>query len=125
MTCIKLRNFLSNILYMGINKEDFYNENFIFDIYWLMTKNLNPSSLDRKLSDQNKHDMIYMIWKECVVTNFYKHICSEDNFLYLNGKNVPAKSFGNNQQFFRAGRKKLCAAEKQSLCLKTFSSAFM
>lgn len=125
MTCIKLRNFLSNILYMGINKEDFYNENFIFDIYWLMTKNLNPSSLDRKLSDQNKHDMIYMIWKECVVTNFYKHICSEDNFLYLNGKNVPAKSFGNNQQFFRAGRKKLRAAEKQSLCLKTFSSAFM
>ena len=27
---IKSRNFLSNIAYVGINKEDFYNENFIF-----------------------------------------------------------------------------------------------
>ena len=48
--------FLSNISYVGINKEDFYNQNFVFDIYALMTKNLNPFSLDRKLSDQNKHE---------------------------------------------------------------------
>ena len=59
-TRIKSRNFLSNIFYLGINKEDFYNENFIFDIYLLMTKNLNPFSLDRKLNDQNKHEMIYI-----------------------------------------------------------------
>ena len=37
-THIKSRNFLLNI-YVRINKEDFYNENFIFDIYLLMTKN--------------------------------------------------------------------------------------
>ena len=29
-TRIKSRNFLSNISYVGVNKEDFYNENFIF-----------------------------------------------------------------------------------------------
>ena len=32
--------------------------------------------------------MIYMIWKEYMPMAFYKHICKEKNFLYLNGKNV-------------------------------------
>ena len=31
-TRIKSRNFLSNIAYTGISKEDFYNKNFIFDV---------------------------------------------------------------------------------------------
>ena len=87
-TRIKSRNFLSNISYVGINKEDFYDENFIFDVCLLVTKNLNPFSLDRKLSDENKHEMIYMLWKECMPEKFYKHICKENNFLYLNRKNV-------------------------------------
>ena len=60
-TKIKSRNFLSNIAYVGINKEDFNKENFIFDIYLLVTKNLNLFSLDRKLGDKNKHEMIYML----------------------------------------------------------------
>ena len=81
ITRIKSRNFLSNIAYVGINKEDFYNENFIFDVYLLVTKNLNPFSLDRKLADKKKTN-------ECIPRNFYRHICKEDNFLYLNGKNV-------------------------------------
>ena len=87
-TCVKSRNFLSNIAYVGINKEDFYNKHFIFDVYLLVTKYLNPFSLDRKLADKNKHEMIYMLWKECIPRNFYRHICKEQNFLYLNGKNV-------------------------------------
>ena len=61
---------------------------FFFDVYLLMTKNLNPFSLDRKLADKNKHEMIYMLWKECMLQNFYRHICKEKNFSYLNGKNV-------------------------------------
>ena len=60
-TRIKSRNFLSNIAYVGINKDDFYNENFIFDVYLLATKNLNLFSLDRKLGDKNKHEIIYML----------------------------------------------------------------
>ena len=87
-TRIKSRNFLSNIAYVGINKEDFYNENFIFDVYLLVTKNLNPFLQNRKLGDKNKHEMIYMLWKECMPQRFYQHICKEKNFLYLNGKNV-------------------------------------
>ena len=46
-TRIKSRNFLSNISYVGINKEDFYTKNFIFHVYLLVTKNLNPFSLDK------------------------------------------------------------------------------
>ena len=87
-TRIKSRNFLSHIAYVGIIKEDYYNENFVFDVYLLLTKNLNLFSLDRKLADKTKHEMIYVLWKECVPTSFYKHICKEHNFLYLKGKNV-------------------------------------
>ena len=74
---IKSRNFLSNIAYVGINKEDFCNENLIFDFYLLVTKNLNPFSLDSKLADKNKHEMIYILWKECMPQKFYQHICKK------------------------------------------------
>ena len=87
-TRVKSRNFLSNISYVRINKEDFYNQNFTFNIYLFMTKNLNPFLLDRKLNDSNKHEMIYMVWKGCMPAQFYKFMCREVNFLYLNGKNV-------------------------------------
>ena len=87
-TRIKPRNFLSNIAYVRINKEDYYNEKFYFDIFLLVTKNLNPFSLDRKLADKSKHEMIYMLWKECMPQKFYRHVCKEKNFFYLNGKNA-------------------------------------
>ena len=51
-TRTKSRNFLSNIAYVGITKEDVYNENFIFDVSLLVTKNSNPFSLDTKLADK-------------------------------------------------------------------------
>ena len=60
-TRIKSRSFLSNILYTGINKKDFYNENFILDIFVLLVKKLKPSFLSRKVSDKTKHEMVYMI----------------------------------------------------------------
>ena len=88
-TRIKSRNFLSNISYIsyvGTNKEDFYNENFIFDVYLLVRKNLKPFSLDRKLNDKNKHEMIYMLWKECIPQRFYQHIVKKGIFFTLKGK---------------------------------------
>ena len=44
--------------------------------------------LDRKLNDQNKNGMIYMLWKECRPNDFYKYFSTEENVLYLNGKGV-------------------------------------
>ena len=79
---------MSNFASVGINRVDFYNENFIFGVYLLITKNLNPFSLDRKLTDKNKHEILYMLWKECMLHKFYQHIYKENNFLYLNNKNV-------------------------------------
>ena len=87
-TRIKSINFLSNISYTGINKKDFYNENFILDIFVLLVKNLNPFSLCRKVSDKTKHEMVYMIWRECIPVDFNRYICEESNFTYLSGRDV-------------------------------------
>ena len=57
----KMRNYLSNIAYNSVVREDFYNRNFVFDIYILLTTDLNPFPLERKLADQNKYKMIYML----------------------------------------------------------------
>ena len=56
-TRIKSRNSLSNIAYVGLC----YKENFVFDVYLLLTRNLNMFSLDRKLADKTKHEKIYML----------------------------------------------------------------
>ena len=29
-----------------------------------------------------------MLWDECIEKTFYKHICENGNFIYLNSKNV-------------------------------------
>ena len=85
---IKSRIFLSNISYTAISKNDFYNENFILDVYVLIVKNLNPFSLSRKVTDKTKHEMVYMPWRECIPSDFYRCICEEKNFIYLNGRDV-------------------------------------
>ena len=87
-TRIKSRNFLSNISYTGINKKDFYHESFILDIFVLLAKNLNSFSSNRKVSGKIKHEMVYMIWRECIPVDFYRYICEEANFIYLNGRHV-------------------------------------
>ena len=45
-TRIKSRNFLPNTAYFGINKEDYYNKNFIFDVYLLLTKKILSLSIE-------------------------------------------------------------------------------
>ena len=51
---------------------DIIYKNFCFDTYVLITKNMNLFSLERKISDQSKCEMIYMFWKEYVSVDFYK-----------------------------------------------------
>ena len=85
---IKTRNFISNISYTGVKSEDFADNNFTFDTITLLTKNINPFWLERKIVDLKKLDIIYMQWDECIEKTFYKHICENDNFINLNSKNV-------------------------------------
>ena len=35
-----------------------------------------------------KHRMVYMLWRECIPPEFYRYICEEKNFIYLNGRDV-------------------------------------
>ena len=54
----------------------------------LLVKNLNPFSLSRKISDKARHEMVYMLWREGIPPDFYRYICKEKNFIYLNGRGV-------------------------------------
>ena len=60
-TRIKARISLSNIAYNSVNDLTILNRNFFFDSYVLVTKNLNPLSMERKITDQSKHGATYMI----------------------------------------------------------------
>ena len=68
---IKTRNFLSNISYTGVKSEDVVDNNFTFDTITLLTKNISPFSLERKIVDVKNRDVIYMLWDECIEKTFY------------------------------------------------------
>ena len=87
-TRIKSRKFLSNISCTGVSKNDFYNENFILDAYMLIAKNLNPFSLNKKITDKTNQAMVNMLSEECIPPEFFKYIREEQNFMYLNGSDV-------------------------------------
>ena len=73
---------------MGVKEEDLFDRSFVFDVYTLTTKSINPFLLERKIFDVKDRKMISMLWEECNEPSFYKHICQAKNFLYLNAKNV-------------------------------------
>ena len=85
---IKTRNFLSNISYTDVKSKDFLDNNFTFDIITLLTKNISPFSLERKIVDVKNREVIYMLLDEFIEKSFYKHICENDNFIYLKRRNV-------------------------------------
>ena len=85
---IKTRNFLSNISYTDVKSKDFLDNNFTFDIITLLTKNISPFSLECKIVDVKNREIIYMLWDEFIEKSFYKHICENDNFIYLKRRNV-------------------------------------
>ena len=77
-----------NIYYNDVTEDDIFNRNFVFDMQVLLTKNLNPFSIKRKVQDQRNQGMIYMLRDKCVPLPFYRYICGNANFAYLNGKNA-------------------------------------
>ena len=87
-TRIKTRNFLTNISYNAFTEDDLFNRNFVFDVYVLLPKNLNPSSIEQKNQEKKYQETIYMLRGECVPQSFHKYICRPENFIHLNGKNV-------------------------------------
>ena len=120
---MKSINFLTNIASVGINKEDFYNESFIFDVYLLITKNLNPfSSLDQKLNDQNKHEMIYIPTVKNVlqrkvseiITDFLKE--ENQNYIELRNNLSQYKNFSVHMRVFAEIN---CSTKRRGFNLKS------
>ena len=66
-----------------------------------------------------------MLWKECMLAEFYRVICQEETFLYLNGKNVlHPKTFdmvwlfiSQDDKNFNLLRDNLCRFEYIFLCV--------
>ena len=58
---IKTRNFLSIISYTGVKSEDFVDNSFTFDTITLLTKNINPFSLEHKIVDLKNRQIIYVM----------------------------------------------------------------
>ena len=47
-----------NISYNGVKEHNLYDRSFVFDIYVLTTKNINPFLLERKIFDAKNRRMI-------------------------------------------------------------------
>ena len=92
-THVETKNFLTNMTYNGLKSEDFCNRKFIFGVYVLLTKNLNPFSIKKKILLKKtllKWSIFYgkiaqMIY---ILNSFYKFISRHENFLYFNGIEV-------------------------------------
>ena len=57
-------------------------------MFILLVKNLNPFSLQSKTPDKLKHEMVYMLCRECIPSEFYRYICQDENFKYLSSRDV-------------------------------------
>ena len=79
---------MTTISYNGVKEEYLFDRWFVFDIYVLTTKNINPFSLEKKMFNVKDREMINMFWEVCNESSFCKRVCQPDNFLHLNGKNV-------------------------------------
>ena len=82
-----------------MKREDFVDNNFTFDMITLLTENINPFSLERKIVDVKNREIIYMLWDGCIEKTFYKHICENNNFIYLSSK--------KNKQFYLFKQQKI------------------
>ena len=52
ITRIKAWQFLTNISYYTVGEDDLFNRNFVFNVFVLLSKNLNPFSIERKIQEK-------------------------------------------------------------------------
>ena len=83
-TKIKARNFLTNISYRRLNKNDDAIISFAVDCYSFIAQNLNPFTLKRKFSSVTDQHYVNMMWEKCMPKSFHKFIFLEENFMLLN-----------------------------------------
>ena len=81
---VKARNFLTNLSYKRVKKDDLLNENFIIDCISLTLFNLNPFYLERKFDDAADRDKVETLWTCFIPNEFYFYICKGENYQLLN-----------------------------------------
>ena len=90
---IKTRNFLSNISYTGVKDEDFVDNNFTFDTITLLTKSINPFSLERKIIDlENIVLLRRCLQKHMKVIQFVYSRCFPEIYSLIDKRGINLKS---------------------------------
>ena len=64
--------FLPNISNNDVKEEDLHDRSFIFNVYMLITKNLNPFSLKRYIFDVDNRNLVRIFREECIDQEFFK-----------------------------------------------------
>ena len=83
-TKMKARNYLTNISYRRISDKDFTNANFVIDMLSYILLYVKPFFLTATYDDNEKRNMVKMLWEKCLPARFYEHIKKTDNFTILN-----------------------------------------
>ena len=83
-TKVKARNFLTNISYRRLNKNDYINVSFTIDCYSFIVQNLNLFLLGKKFNSNQDQNYVNMMWVKCIPNELYKVICLKEKFMLLN-----------------------------------------
>ena len=87
-TKVKARNFLNNISYRRVKKQDFVNFSFIVDIFIYLIKDFNPFFLHGKFNKDSDWEMVKMLWEYLTSKSLYEFIKLPESFVkFCDGKN--------------------------------------
>ena len=84
VTKVKVRNFLTNVLYNRVKETDFQNRSFVIDCYSCIILYLNPFYLERKFENSIDRDYVNAMWNLMMPAILCNFIYQEENFKTLN-----------------------------------------
>ena len=84
---MKTRNFLTNISFRWLNKNDHAKISFVLDCISFIVQNFNLFSSEHKFNSQTDQHYVN-IWKKCLPKSLYKFICCKENVMVLNQLHV-------------------------------------
>ena len=94
-TKVKTRNLLTNVSYRRYKSEDVEKTNFLINVFWFLTQNLNPTGLHKKLETPLKRDYVKIVWNSCVPHKFSKFIYQKENFIEFRQPHITYKKADN------------------------------
>ena len=60
---MKATNFLTQITYSRIKKDDCTNKELINNVFTLLTQNMNPLSSDKTFLTDKEQELVYILWE--------------------------------------------------------------